>query len=168
MKKIRRQPSGSMPASNLETLSRSVGFDAPVLPETPLADLMLHPEKIDALLEGGQGRTSAQDHAPNAKITQPTAPQSGARPPKPARKTTSFHFRGHAKSVQLAGDFTGWEKSPINLISNGHTQWSTSIPLDPGHHAYKFIVDGQWCTDPSCGRRVDNSFGGENSVIEVS
>jgi hypothetical protein len=54
------------------------------------------------------------------------------------------------------------------MIPEGNDEWTAIVPLEPGQHAYRFIVDGQWQDDPSCTRRVPNAYGTENSVIEVS
>ncbi len=41
------------------------------------------------------------------------------------------------------------------------------LKLKPGRYEYQFIVDGQWRTDPANPNRQSNSFGSENSVIEI-
>ncbi len=76
-------------------------------------------------------------------------------------------FQRPARSVKIAGDFTDWEKSPIDMLPAGEGQWSAVISLTPGRYAYRFIVDGQWCEDPRCSRHAPNGFGSENSVVEV-
>ena len=72
-----------------------------------------------------------------------------------------------ARSVKLAGDFTNWEMSPVEMTASDNGDWSTVISLAPGQYAYRFIVDGRWQDDPKCLRRVGNPFGTENSVVEI-
>jgi 1,4-alpha-glucan branching enzyme len=80
-----------------------------------------------------------------------------------------FHLNAPAaKSVKLAADFTDWEKAPVKLTRRADGVWLTALPLAPGDYAYRFIVDGQWCDDPSCMRRVANPFGTTNAVVSVS
>ena len=84
-------------------------------------------------------------------------------------RTQTFSFRApEAMSVQLVGDFTHWQESPINLQKGARGVWRTDVPLTPGTHHYRFLVDGQWRDDPECTVRVPNPYGGENSVRQVS
>jgi 1,4-alpha-glucan branching enzyme len=73
-----------------------------------------------------------------------------------------------ASSVKLAADFTGWEKSPVDLIKSEHGIWHTIVPLPPGDHSYRYIVDGKWCDDPHSARRIPNPFGTVNAVVSVA
>ena len=73
-----------------------------------------------------------------------------------------------ALSVQLVGDFTHWQKSPVNLQKDAGGVWRAEVALPPGTHHYRFIVDGQWTDDPDCTLRVPNPYGGENMVRSVT
>lgn len=73
-----------------------------------------------------------------------------------------------AKQVQLAGDFTEWQKGALAMKKNGGGLWTQTIELGPGAHSYLFIVDGQWREDPTCPTRVANPFGGQNMVRQVA
>jgi 1,4-alpha-glucan branching enzyme len=73
-----------------------------------------------------------------------------------------------AKSVQLAADFTDWEKSPIEMTRTENGAWHTVVTLACGNYSYRFIVDGQWCDDPHCTYRIPNSFGTRNDTIKVA
>jgi hypothetical protein len=146
---------------------------------TPFADLMLHPEKIEAVLSVAPIRVAATATAPKksgqkAPSGAPSGKQPAAPAPAPSRtqpdpkKKTKFSFKiAQAKSVKVAGDFTNWEKNPVALTLAGQSDWSTVIELAPGVYAYRFIVDGQWHDDPSSQRKVANSFGSHNAVIEI-
>jgi 1,4-alpha-glucan branching enzyme len=90
-----------------------------------------------------------------------------------AKKTTkrrvTFKLSApQAKSVLLAGDFTGWNQSPVNLKKRKSGLWKTTVSLAPGTYEYRFIVDGQWQDDPGCTCRNWNRFGTQNCVCEVS
>ena len=74
-----------------------------------------------------------------------------------------------AKKVLLAGDFTNWERRARSM-RRGRTSsrtFAAYINLHPGTYQYKFIVDGEWITDPKADA-VMNSFGTHNSVVTVS
>jgi hypothetical protein len=40
--------------------------------------------------------------------------------------------------------------------------------LEPGTYHYRFLVDGQWRDDPECTLRVDNPYGSNNAVRQVT
>jgi 1,4-alpha-glucan branching enzyme len=80
------------------------------------------------------------------------------------QKVTFSYFAPEARSVQVAGDFTGWQQAPLNLNKSKGGLWKKTISLPPGRYAYRLLVDGQWRDDPECRIRQPNEFGGENCV----
>ena len=79
-----------------------------------------------------------------------------------------FYYRApEATSVQLVGDFTHWQKNPIQMQKQSDGTWKAGIALVPGTHHYRFVVDGDWCDDPDCTIRVPNVFGSHDLVREV-
>lgn len=83
-------------------------------------------------------------------------------------RNTEFRMEAPAaKSVKLAGDFTEWERAPLDLVQSYDGTWFTIVPLLPGTYSYRFIVDGQWLDDPHCGCHVPNPFGSEDAVMNV-
>jgi len=71
-----------------------------------------------------------------------------------------------ARTVALAGTFTGW-KPAVALHRSGDGEWTALVPLRPGVHDYAFVVDGdRWVADPNA-PQVDDSFGGTNSRISL-
>lgn len=83
------------------------------------------------------------------------------------RGTTRFSIepRETAKDVWLAGDFTHWEPRRMRRYSRG--AFVLTVPLPPGVYQYKFVVDGQWITDPDNGSCAGNPYGTSNSVASV-
>jgi len=73
-----------------------------------------------------------------------------------------------AKSVKLAADFTDWGNSPLDMVKSKDGVWHALVPLPPGEHSYRFIVDGQWCDDPHPATCVPNPFGTVNAVVAVT
>lgn len=71
-----------------------------------------------------------------------------------------------AQSVYLVGNFNEWNPTlhPLRKTKKGH--WSITITLPRGRYEYRYVVDGQWFTDPNT-ERVPNEFSSENSVIAV-
>jgi hypothetical protein len=75
-----------------------------------------------------------------------------------------------ARSVALAGDFTGWKTSGYELArrtSDGKWQITVRLRRDRSY-AYSFVIDGQrWVPDPGAPETVDDGFGGVNSIIRL-
>ncbi|MDD5772521.1 MAG: glycogen-binding domain-containing protein [bacterium] len=72
-----------------------------------------------------------------------------------------------AKEVLLTGDFNSWKEAGLKMEKGNNGEWSTEVNLEPGRYEYKFIVDGQWWTDPLNTSTVTNSVGSLNSLKEV-
>ncbi|MCX7904812.1 MAG: hypothetical protein N2486_09925, partial [Caloramator sp.] len=73
---------------------------------------------------------------------------------------------GKAKEVYLAGSMTNWGDGKILMTKGEDNIWSISLQLKPGKYLYKFIVDGNWMTDPLNSRKEGNPpF--DNSVLYV-
>ncbi len=84
-------------------------------------------------------------------------------------KTQGFAIRApEAISVQLVGDFTHWQEKPISLKKDAVGIWRTTVPLAPGMHHYRFLVDGEWRDDPECELRVPNPFGSQDMLRKVA
>ena len=73
-----------------------------------------------------------------------------------------------AKHVELVGNFTHWQQSPISLRKSRDGMWRASVILGLGRHEYRFLVDDQWCDDPKCARHEPNPYGGQNDVRQVA
>jgi hypothetical protein len=73
-----------------------------------------------------------------------------------------------ATSVAVAGDFSDWEPAFSLQDPDGDGVWSARVPVQPGVHAYMFLVDDtDWQTDPNAGRYQDDGFGNRNAVLAV-
>ena len=95
------------------------------------------------------------------------AKQEKGNPAKTVNQTFSFRAPG-AESVYLVGDFTHWQNHPVRMQPQADGLWRVTLPLEPGEHHYRFLVDGEWRDDPECAVRVPNPFGTENAVRRVA
>ena len=77
-----------------------------------------------------------------------------------------FVCPGMGNEVFIAGDFNEWNPSSHRMIKKDGC-FKRKLKLDPGAHEYKFIVDGEWITDPAALEQRPNAFGSMNSVIRV-
>ena len=80
----------------------------------------------------------------------------------------SFFGTGSEKSVSVAGSFNGWNTGAHPLKKIGENTWELSLPLPPGSHTYKLVVDGQWRLDPRNKQKAGDGTGNENSMVQVS
>jgi 1,4-alpha-glucan branching enzyme len=87
---------------------------------------------------------------------------------EPKQKVTFSFTAPEAKTVLLAGDFTGWQEAPLTLKKDKSGTWKKTVSLAPGRYEYRLLVDGQWQDDPHCANRQPNQFGGENCVCVVN
>lgn len=71
-----------------------------------------------------------------------------------------------AKQVYLAGTFNNWNPTEIKMQKTS-LGWNLPVYLNYGIHAYKFIVDGNWITDPANNHRAPNEYNTENSVVKI-
>lgn len=82
-------------------------------------------------------------------------------------ETINFKLKGRtdAHEVDLAGDFTHWESGKLKMRKTADG-WALPLVLPAGNYDYKFIVDGDWTTDPA--NPVHAVEGGQfNSFIAV-
>ena len=80
-------------------------------------------------------------------------------------KRTEFSLSApQAQSVFLSGDFNQWDLSSHPLKRDKKGMWKISLNLNPGQYEYRFFVDGEWQTDPSCSDFVENPFGTSNGL----
>ena len=91
-----------------------------------------------------------------------------------ADSRTTFQFTDKkAATIHLAGDFNDWLENTDGKVTghgdwllqnDGAGNWKLTVPLAPGKHKFKYVVDGgaRWETDPRLPVGTDG-----NSVIEV-
>ena len=73
-----------------------------------------------------------------------------------------------ARTVEVAGDFNGWEPARTPLEQTAGGAWTVTLPLEPGRYEYMFVVDGhEWVVDPFAMEQTDDGFGSRNAVLDV-
>ncbi len=85
----------------------------------------------------------------------PPHPSPGAcahRLPRQAVGGVAFTFESgpDTKTVAVAGTFNSWVGDSCPLQRSGPGTWQATLPIAPGRHLYKYVVDGeQWIPDPA-------------------
>jgi 1,4-alpha-glucan branching enzyme len=83
-------------------------------------------------------------------------------------KKVDFSFSApQAKSAFIAGDFNNWNTVSHSMKKDKKGIWKVSLSLLPGAYQYRFFVDGEWQSDPTCADCVENPFGTFNCVKRV-
>ncbi len=79
---------------------------------------------------------------------------------------TTFKLNGHkdAKVVALAGSFNNWNQA-ATLCGKEADAWVCRVDLAPGRYSYKFVIDGNWITDPANAQTEDDGRGNINSIF---
>jgi chromosome partitioning protein len=97
----------------------------------------------------------------NYKITMLRANKTSIRTKN--LKPINFNYKGSAEKVYVAGEFNNWQPQPMKKHGSA---WETTFKLNPGDYEYKFVVDGEWVTDP---HNKDTKTRGHivNSVVSV-
>jgi chromosome partitioning protein len=69
-----------------------------------------------------------------------------------------------AARVQLAGDFNDWTLDGSEMEAVGLV-WKKTLKLAPGRYRYRYVIDGEWHSDPHNAVAEPSPFGGEDSVL---
>lgn len=72
-----------------------------------------------------------------------------------------------AKEVHLCGDFNDWRKDEETLMTKNNGSWIKRLVLKPGQYHYRFIVDGEWITDPNNPSCERNPYGEFDSLLSL-
>lgn len=88
--------------------------------------------------------------------------------PAPAQCYNRFViYEPAAHQVELAGSFTGWQRTPMEPIGNSG-YWEIHLHVPSGEQRFAYILDGsRQITDPTLPVREMDDFGGENSILNV-
>lgn len=113
--------------------------------------------------------------AAQAKPAPSAAPPLGAAAREKPAATPFSCYAPDARAVFLAGTFNHWDAKATPMMKDAEGNWAVAVPLPPGHHEFKFVVDGVMCCEPGCdgshrgcSKCVANATGTMNRVIEVA
>jgi len=93
-----------------------------------------------------------------------------AQPAEPREVVVRFRD-ARARDVRIAGDFNGWVPDKgvrsVTEQTGGEQVWTKILQLPPGTYQYRYVVDGDWCEDPSNPHQAPGRVGERNSVLVV-
>jgi hypothetical protein len=71
-----------------------------------------------------------------------------------------------ARTVVVAGSFNNWNETELRMVRS-QKGWYLHMYLREGTHAYKFLVNGHWITDPAAKVTRPDGAGHINSFIGI-
>jgi chromosome partitioning protein len=113
------------------------------------------------------------DHEPaplRESMTGVRASDDGVGPAAPAETPEGVMFTIEAfdaAQVHLAGDFNDWRLDGSEMEPTGGI-WKKVVKLPPGRYRYRYVIDGEWQSDPLNAVVEPSSFGGHDSVLVVT
>jgi 1,4-alpha-glucan branching enzyme len=86
---------------------------------------------------------------------------------KAVKVTFSLPKDVQGESVYLVGDFNNWDESATPMKKDGDGSFSATVTLEKGReYQFRYLVNGhEWHNDWQADNYVQNSFGGDNSVV---
>jgi serine protease AprX len=85
------------------------------------------------------------------------------------REITFYYYDPLAREVALTGSFNSWQSKDGEMVQIRPGLWEGTIDTPKrGTHRYKFLIDrSRWTHDPENPLRIEDGFGGFNSLIAI-
>ena len=82
---------------------------------------------------------------------------------------TFYYYDPSAREVAVIGSFNGWQSNDGEMVQIRPGLWEGILDVPaPGTHCYKFLIDrARWTHDPENSLRIEDGFGGFNSLIRI-
>ena len=86
---------------------------------------------------------------------------------KAVKVTFSLPKDVQAETVYLVGDFNNWDEKTTPMKAEKEGGFSATVSLEKGReYQFRYLVNGsEWHNDWNADKYVQNSFGGDNSVV---
>ena len=85
------------------------------------------------------------------------------------KETTFYYYDPTAQEVTLVGSFNDWQSKECEMVQIRPGLWEGALD-NPGRgtHRYKFLINrSRWINDPENPLRIEDGFGGFNSLITI-
>jgi 1,4-alpha-glucan branching enzyme len=85
------------------------------------------------------------------------------------RVTFALQPEDGVQMVALCGEFNAWNPAAHPMIRRKDGSFTLTLSLTSGQpYRFRYLLDGKhWVNDPAADTYVPNSFGSEDSVIQV-
>ncbi len=106
--------------------------------------------------------------AGDEKIIRQYEGRWAAKPEQVKEGVLFSYYAPGAGEIFLSGDFNGWKHGTLRLVKGGDNVWRIILRLAPNRsYDYKYVVDGNWITDPNNPDLNPDIAGGANSIIYI-
>jgi serine protease AprX len=80
-----------------------------------------------------------------------------------------YYYDPEAREVAVIGSFNDWQSKDCEMVQIRPGLWEAILDAPPpGTHRYKFLIDrSSWTHDPENPLRIEDGFGGFNSLITI-
>ena len=95
----------------------------------------------------------------------PSNPTVKNSPVIDGNKVTFYYECTNANTVSVAGSFNDWAATDMKKDGN---VYSYTVELEAGTYQYKYVVNGNWYTDPFNKETADDGSGNTNSTFTVT
>lgn len=128
-------------------------------------DQLENPEKRMALTEEDHPNTYDLFPAENDNLVYGFNRFAGKHPFAVHDSLVTFFLKWPTigRQVLLAGSFTNWQSHALHMTPTD-SGWIATVKLSPGKYWYKFIINGDWITDPDNKLIETDPSGNMNSV----
>jgi hypothetical protein len=85
------------------------------------------------------------------------------------QETTFYYYDPAAREVTLVGSFNDWQTQDGEMVQIRPGLWEGVLEAPRrGTYRYKFVIDrSRWIHDPENPLRIEDGFGGFNSLITI-
>lgn len=85
------------------------------------------------------------------------------------REITFYYYDPSAREVSVVGSFNDWQTKAGEMVRIRPGLWEGTLDAPRrGAHRYKFVIDrAHWTHDPENPHRIEDGFGGFNSLITI-
>ncbi len=123
-----------------------------------------HPDPANPEVTGGDNNSAF--HITDSMIDP--GPQDEIISPEVNGREVTFRYQGDGvNSVWLIGTMNNWnqeEAAKFSFEKREDGVWELTVSLEPGKYEYKFLVNGEWTSDPLNENKVGNDG---NAVVVV-
>jgi len=126
-------------------------------------------ERLDAMVGVRVALAPAPTLGDDGAETDAPSLVDGPTSPGPRAGTTHFRVAAAAGStVAIVGSFNDWSEVRGRLAEHAPGIFEADLEVPAGRHRYHVIIDAQPARPTGAARYVDDGFGGEDAVLEVS
>lgn len=113
--------------------------------------------------------TASNGAAASVKVSVTDGTEVEVKSPEIDGNKVTFRYEApDASNVYLAGSMNSWSGNTTAMTKDEDGIFTYTQEFEPGEYTYKFVVDGNWITDPLNENKADDGSGNINSRFVIS